>query len=88
MEEGGRGGHQASSRARGAALAEVWKREAAADTRRTAAAFRVKKSTRMNPANPAANKQQRRLKREAHRLNMELDLQRLFGLLSTALLIG
>ncbi len=65
MEKGGRGGHQASSRARGAALAEVLRRAAAADTRRTAAVFRDKKSTRMNPAHPAANKQQRRLKREA-----------------------
>jgi hypothetical protein len=61
VEEGGRGGHQASSWTRGAALAEVLRRAAAADTRRTAAFFRDKKSTRMNPAHPAANKQQRRL---------------------------
>jgi hypothetical protein len=65
VEKGGRGGHQASRRARGAALAEVWRRAAAADTRRTAAVSRDKKSKRMNPAHPAANKQQRKLKRKA-----------------------
>jgi hypothetical protein len=55
------GGYQASSWARGAAMAEVWRRAAVADTRRTAAVFRDKNSTRMKPAHPAANKQQRRL---------------------------